>query len=1369
MQRRQGVCASAASRPQVQSTATRSGLHHKLTALRQLTIVTILCLLVLGWAAMASAQVNTATLSGTVSDPQNLPVKGAKVTVTNAGTGAQRNSVTDDAGRYNLVGLPPGRYNMTVDGGANFGVYENASLVLTVGESANFDPRLELKGMQQSVTVSAETAPIETTKSDVSQTVEQRRIDNLPINGRSYINFTLTNSQTTRDMAPTIGPAPNSGLSIGGARARGTAVSVDGADAVDNSINAIRSTLSQEGIQEFQLILSNYSAEYGRASGGVINIVSKSGTNDFHGNAFGYFRNKAFQARNPFSGQVDPITGNLDPIKQAYTRVQSGLTFGVPIKKDKTFFFFSYEYSQREESGFSSIGINKFGMVPVTLPPAAGGLTVQLTSPQASAVNALLTSGSPALAGLGVNYAVFMGSASSVALNGLDYGALVTTLSGGSITPVNPVPVPGGFLFQEFPLPVSCPSGATVNSLVCSGFAAVGPKSSVVPAGAVPLPASFAALSGVRGNYPVMEKTSLWSGRLDHHWNNHNNSFLRTGISPSLITGLPSTSQNQVFGQNAGTRAGLSQTRDLSFTFQHDTIVSDTAFNEFRLQVARRGLHFGFSQLPGGSDIAVNIPGFAYFGREPYSTVDRIERRFQFTDNVTLVRGNHTFKIGGDVNVIQLRSKKAQIFELDFGGVANFGGFSASTFGLPDCINPATGPHNGSCAAGEIGLPGTTGLQSYGLGIPTSYIQGIGSSNAPLDNLPFAFFLQDNWRVNRHLTFNYGVRYDVEISPLFAPATAVNAAAEKAVGVVEGIPRDYNNFAPRFGLAWDPAGNGKTVIRAGYGLFYDHPLLATAFDSVTADGGRSVQLLSTGGTPSACGLITAACANGLDSPGNLNGSSIFQGVLNTTAVPSMFYLPGQQRFNPTAPGSLFANQNYLTAGFPLPILPFTLPLGKDFVYGYAQQANLTIEREIAGSWKFSLGYQRTRGLHLNRPQDINSTDPHLLAQNAFNAAASGLSVGNPLTVVVPSNAAPFSCLSTGAASSIFVMIPGVLAQGHPGSGNCSSPSVGFIGTPAFFNFFRPSGPNPSFAAAIPGIPAGAVPIPCFSSGIPAGFAGEVALAKCAGYPGGFGVPVPFNSVDAQLSNGNSWYNSLTFNLTKRFSHGFELLSSYTYSHSIDDSTDLQSPLEPQDSRFPNLERSNSVNDQRHRWVNSAVFQSGGAKSGDGFFKHLVADFTLSPIIEYSSGRPFNVITGTDTRLDLGASQARPSVVTTSGTTSPFIPGVTFGPADVCLNNDGTTFTVPLVAPPAGCNGNLGRNRFTSPNFFQVDMRLSRRIPLGERFKIDLIADAFNLLNRTNIAAVDQLCNPFAGSTCTAGQPTASYDARQFQFALKLSW
>src|SRR6266478_756643 len=415
----------------------------------------IFCVLVLTFAAGGAAQVNTATLSGTVTDPQGLAVRGAKVTVTNAATGAVRTIVVDDEGRYSLIGLPPGRYKMSVDGGGNFGLFQNDSVVVTVGEDATFNPRLELRGMTQTVTVTTETAPIETSKTEVSQTVEQRRIENLPINGRGYINFTLTNSQTTRDVSPTIGPAPNSGLNINGARARSNMVSVDGADAVDNSVNGIRATVSQEAVQEFQLILSNYNAEYGRATGGVVNIVTKSGANEIHGDIFGYFRNKAFQSRNAFSGQIDPNTGVLNPVKQAYTRTQSGFTIGGPLKKDKTFYFLSYEYTQREESGFSSIGVNNFGLVPVTLPPAAGGLTVQLTGPQAAAVNSLLTSGSPALQQLGTKYAVFMGSASSVALNRLDFGAVAAGATGGFLSP-GPGP--------QFPIPVACPAGQPVNN-----------------------------------------------------------------------------------------------------------------------------------------------------------------------------------------------------------------------------------------------------------------------------------------------------------------------------------------------------------------------------------------------------------------------------------------------------------------------------------------------------------------------------------------------------------------------------------------------------------------------------------------------------------------------------------------------------------------------------------------------------------------------------------------------------------------------------------------------------------------------------------------------------------------------------------------
>jgi len=1277
----------------------------------------VLCLGFLLGVAAAFAQVNTATLSGVVTDPQGLAVRAAKITLTNSVTGAERTSLADDNGHYTIVGLVPGSYKVHVESGSNFAVYEKPSVILTVGSDTILNVSLSLGTQSQSVTVTTESAPIETTSSQSAQTVDERQIDNLPINGRNYVNFTLLNSQVTRDNAPTIGPAPTSGLSISGARGRGNMVSVDGANSVDQSVQGIRSTISQEGVQEFQMILSNYNPEYGNATGGVVNIVTKGGTNEVHGDVFGYLRNRSFQARNPFSFDVDPNTGDLVPIKQAYTRVQTGVTIGGPIVKDKTFYFFSYEYTQREETGFSSIGENNFGLAPVSIPGVP--FPLELTSAQASAVNSLLTSGVPAYQELAAQYGVLMGSASSVALNKLDYGAVAAGATGGFLNPG-----PGA----QFPLPVQCPANQTVNLLTCSA----------IGYGVAPLPASYVGLNSIRGNFPVMEKTSLWSARIDQIWNNRNHSFLRVGVSPSEVTGLQSTSQNQVLGENSASRVGEQHYRDVNATFEHDTVLSDSAYNEFTFQFARRGLHFGYSPSEGGSDIGVNIPGYAYFGREPYSTVDRIERRFQFADAGTIVVGKHTFKVGADFNLLQLRSAKQQIFELDFGGVVDFGGLPASTFGLPNSVPTATG---------SIALPGATTLQAYGFGIPTDFIQGIGTSNEPFDDIPIGLFAQDSWRVNRRLTINYGLRYDPDLTPLFAPATSLNAAAENALGVIEGVPRQYKDVAPRFGLAWDPWGDGKTVVRAGFGLFFDHPLLAIAFDSVTADGGRSVQLLAAGGTPSACGLVTTVCGGTLDSPANLNGSSIFQGVLN--ALPSMFYEPNQQRFNPTAPGSLFANQNYLTVGFPLGILPFTLPVASNFRDAYAEQANLTVERVIAGTWKISVGYQWSKGVHLYRPIDINSTDPVLLTNNLANADAAGLNFSSPFTVVAPSaNVAPTP--TTCGVSVTATNAPGVLGVLNGCPAPLASFNGKFVGTASFFNFFRRSGPNPSFQGLVPG-----------------GYGTQVALAAAAGYPTGFGVPVPYNSVDTQVSDAFSTYSALTINLQKTFSKHFQLLSSYTFSHSIDDGTDLQSTLEPQDSRFPQYEKGNSVNNQPSRWVTSGVFQTSPHVAGQGFMQSFLSNWTFAPLVEVSSGLPFNVISGEDTRLELSSSQDRPNMG--GGTTSPFIHGFSFGFPTNCFTNSFEPFTVPGITPPLGCDGTLGRNRFTMSGFFQFDMRISKGINLGERFRMELIADVFNLTNHTNIIAVNQLCDPLVGTTCAAGQPSAAADARQWQFALKLYW
>ncbi len=254
--------------------------------------------------------------------------------------------------------------------------------------------------------------------------------------------------------------------------------------------------------------------------------------------------------------------------------------------------------------------------------------------------------------------------------------------------------------------------------------------------------------------------------------------------------------------------------------------------------------------------------------------------------------------------------------------------------------------------------------------------------------------------------------------------------------------------------------------------------------------------------------------------------------------------------------------------------------------------------------------------------------------------------------------------------------------------------------------------------------------------------------------------VPFGDMDANFSNGSSIYHGLTSNLRKRFGNHYEFLASYTWSHSIDDSTDLQSTLTPQDSYFPASDRSTSTFDQRHRFVFSGVYQS-GKLSGDGFASKFFSNWTLAPLIEFGSGRPFNIITGGDDNFQLSSLTGRPSTTVdpACGTVyhSKYSPSGVF--QEPCINGFIATGTLPTLAQ---LDGNLGRNAGTTPwNVFN-DLRISKRVYFGERYNMELIADTFNIANRFNVAAVSPLFS-------NAGQPTSSYDPRQFQFAVKLNW
>ncbi|HVZ17129.1 MAG TPA: TonB-dependent receptor, partial [Terriglobales bacterium] len=735
----------------------------------------------------------TAELHVSVKDPKGAVVRDATVTVRNDAKNFARTVTQNANGEYQFLLLPPDQYDVVVEA-SGFARTTVNGVVVTVGQRAELPVALQLASVSETVNVTGEAELIQTQATSANTTVDQVRIDNLPINGRNYINFALTDSKIARDTAPSIGAAPTSGLNFSGQRARSNLVNVDGADAVDNSTNGIRSTVSQEAVQEFQIITEGYNAEYGRASGGVVNIITRSGTNDFHGSAFGYLRNRHIQAT--------PYFSNVD--QPGYNRYQFGAAFGGAIKKDKTFYYFSYEGTRRRESGFSTIGANNFGMVPYdtsALAPLLGGANfgnIQVTPDQAGFITNLagvianpLTPPQQrvALATFMGKYLVLTGGGSGIALN----GALPSLTMAGAVA-------------QQY--------GVT-------------PSLSLFPTSGLTLPQSFAPMQSLTGNFPVTEATDLYSLRIDHRLTLNNSLNLRGGVSPSDTTGIQVNAQGpQNFGQNAWSRTSAQNYHDFNIAAQDTWLLGTNKVNEFRFQYARRGLLYNYSAAPGGGDVAVNMAGYGFWGREPFSYVNRTEQRYQWTDNFTLNHGNHTFKWGGDVNFLPLRAD----FTVNFGGIFNFGGLSAGQL----LTDPTTGDPITNIAG--LTIPSFSPVQAYGLGIPGSFIQGVGNPHDEFNNTTLGFFLQDSWRVKKNVTLNYGVRYDVEFTPTFNAINSLSQDAQNALGLTQGIPRDTNNVAPRIGVAWDPWGDGKTVVRGSFGLFYDHPLLALAFDSDVADG-----------------------------------------------------------------------------------------------------------------------------------------------------------------------------------------------------------------------------------------------------------------------------------------------------------------------------------------------------------------------------------------------------------------------------------------------------------------------------------------------------------------------------------------------------
>lgn len=330
--------------------------------------------------AYGQAQVNSGDVKGTVVDALGGLVAGVTVTASDPDRAIKRVAKTDSAGEYALPMLPPGVYRLRFEA-AGFATKVVEGLEVRVGDHVVLPTEMAVSAMAIEVDVVAEASVIEPQRTQQASTIESVRIRNLPINRRNYLDFALLTPAVveTNDMVDgtdyRVVQTPQSGLSFGGGNGRGNAFTIDGVENYYNS-GGVRPSISQEAVQEFQINRNSFSAEIGGALGGAVNIVSKSGTNQFHGNVFGFLRQRDIQARNYF-----------DPGKAAFTRVQSGATTGGPIVRDKSYFFAALERLDRHETAF----------VPIYQDRSA---FTRLTPSQQQLVDFFLASNSPQLVGL---------------------------------------------------------------------------------------------------------------------------------------------------------------------------------------------------------------------------------------------------------------------------------------------------------------------------------------------------------------------------------------------------------------------------------------------------------------------------------------------------------------------------------------------------------------------------------------------------------------------------------------------------------------------------------------------------------------------------------------------------------------------------------------------------------------------------------------------------------------------------------------------------------------------------------------------------------------------------------------------------------
>ena len=757
------------------------------------------------------AQTATGTISGTVTDPKGLAMTGVSVTLLNVDTGSESIYSTNEAGLYAAPYLQPGNYELRAMA-TGFQSVVTKGVAVHVGDKLTVDIQMPLATQESTVTVTGEVPVLETEKTEQSQVVTQGLMDGLPIATRRWENFVLLTPAVTTD--GTAGLSSFRGLS-----SLYNGNSVDGANNTQAFFSEARGraiivsyVYSADSVREFQVSSSNYSAEFGQAAGGVVNAVTKSGTNNLHGDLF-------YNLRYPSLNALDPV-GKANHIftQTVHQQNQFGGSVGGPIIKDKLFFFGTYD------------GFRK----------------------------------------------------------------------------VNPI------------LYTSTTPTATINAFVCP---------SAVTATQC-LNAKTFVNTGIHGSFPRKLKQDVFLGKLDYQATTANH---LSAVFNWQDWKEPFGYDTRPTVPNGGsTQNGPGGTHERFFIANWTSTFSSNKVNEVRYQWGR-DFEFDGANSPGPSVSLLNIAAYGETSALPRPAFPD-EHRNQISDNLSILKGVHTFKMGVDVNFVH------ELLINLFQGDGNYSYSNAGAFaGCPGGANAtfcrwvadAVGADTGS---GTIGKHYSTFTQ---VNDPITH-----KGKDDFYDTDLGLYFEDTWKLKPTLTLNLGLRYDLQHVP--APPRP-NTATPLLTLFTSTLNVDAHDVAPRLGVAWQFEKN--TVLRAGYGIFYGKTSNSTYYALRVENGVFQQTFTGCGPNPGQNPACAPTFPNLFFIPPGPPVAAPFSGALTPTVV-----IPG---------GSLPPNAAAAHGMTP------------NFVNPRAHEGEVGIERQLPGHMTVSATYLVTRGLHLPASYDAN--------------------------------------------------------------------------------------------------------------------------------------------------------------------------------------------------------------------------------------------------------------------------------------------------------------------------------------------------------------------------------------------------------------